>query len=143
MVVEVSGIDLTGLIEAAIGVILLFIAYVGTLIKQKIDATHDIAATNKANIDAMNTAQSIQMVTASPAPAPVTVATEPTFYRYMTDAVKSFETTGWPPENKASFLAQVAFNEAARNIRYTVTIPGMGTATVENGCVIDTDLVEK
>lgn len=103
--------------------------------------THDVAVTNKANIDTMNTAQTVQMVMANPTTTTPTTPTAP--YRYMTDAAKSFETTGWSIDEKNSFLSQVAVNEAAGNVRYTVTIPGRGTAIVENGCVIDTNIAEK
>lgn len=92
-----------------------------------------------AKVDVIDNAQTAQMVAQGNA-APVQ-QTRP-YYR-MTDAAKSFETEGWSPEQKEAFLSQVAFNEAAGNVRYPVTIPGRGTAVVENGCVVDTNIIEK
>ena len=133
MVTEIAGIDLTPLFDALVILALAFIAYVTKLVKDKTDATHTIAVANQATIQSIDTAQTAQMAVAQPAAAQ---AASVAIYRSMNDAVKSIETDGMSPEDKASFLAQVAFNEDAGNVRYTIAL-SHGFLVVENGCVIN------
>jgi hypothetical protein len=141
-----AGIDLQPLIEALVGLFLALVIYLQTQLQKTatansaaIQAAAVTNAATAATVKSMDTAQTVQMAVATPAAAQ---AAEVSVYRTMTDAAKKENMRGLDADQQKSFLAQVAFNEDAKNIRYQIVIPPLGYLVIENGCAIDDELDE-